>query len=113
MMTTSPRADRSDRRGRDRGGVADLDDMIRRRPEMESGVAAELVPDWATQREAAIAARSAVRWPERLPAATPILLLHGTADWRVDPRQAMTMASKLLELKRPFRLVLLEGEITV
>lgn len=91
------------------GGVADLGDVIARRPEMESGVAAELVPDWASRREAAIAERSAVRWPERLAATTPILLLHGTADWRVDPSQAMTMASKLLELKRPFRLVLLEG----
>jgi dipeptidyl aminopeptidase/acylaminoacyl peptidase len=91
------------------GGMADLDDMIRRRPEMESGVAAELVPRWATERDAAIAARSAVHWPEKLPAKTPLLLLHGTADWRVHPRQAMTMASKLLDLKRPFRLVLLEG----
>lgn len=91
------------------GGMADFDDMIKRRPEMESDVAAELVPGWTQQREAAIAARSAVRWPERLPATTPILLLHGTADWRVHPSQAMTMASKLLDLKRPFRLVLLEG----
>jgi dipeptidyl aminopeptidase/acylaminoacyl peptidase len=36
-------------------------------------------------------------------------LLHGTADWRVSPRDAMDMADRLYALKRPFRLVLFEG----
>jgi dipeptidyl aminopeptidase/acylaminoacyl peptidase len=90
-------------------GLADAFDNVARRPEMERGVFAELVPGFAKDREAALASRSAVRWAGKLAQNTPILLLHGTADWRVHPGEALAMASRLLELKRPFRLVMLEG----
>lgn len=89
-------------------GLADLEASLRLRPELEP-VARDLIPRFDTEREGQLAARSAVRWAGRLPAATPILLLHGTADWRVDPRQALAMASALLEAKRPYRLTLFEG----
>lgn len=89
-------------------GLSDAFDNVSRRPEME-GVFAELAPGWAKDREGALAARSAVRWVEKLPPRTPILLLQGTADWRVPPNETLAMASRLLELKRPFRLVMLEG----
>jgi len=89
-------------------GMADATEGIKRRPEMET-VYAELVPDYAENKEAALAARCAVRWPEKLFKKTPILLLHGSADWRVHPTQALTMASKLYENNHPFRLVFFEG----
>jgi dipeptidyl aminopeptidase/acylaminoacyl peptidase len=76
---------------------------------MESGVFAELVPNWAQDREAALAAHSAVRWPEKLCKTTPILLLHGSADVRVNPREALSMADALYEAHHPFRFVLFEG----
>jgi len=72
-------------------------------------VFSELVPDYDKNKEAALDARSAVRWPEKLNKKTPILLLHGTADWRVHPTEALTMVSKLYESKHPFRFVLFEG----
>lgn len=90
-------------------GMADFQRMVTLRPEMDSGVAAECIPGWATDRAAAIEARSAVRWADRLPATTPILLIHGTADWRVDPRDALDMASALYAARRPYRLFMLEG----
>jgi dipeptidyl aminopeptidase/acylaminoacyl peptidase len=90
-------------------GMADAFDIIARRPEMETGVFAQLVPDYGPNKTAALAARSAVRWPEKLHKATPILILHGTADWRVSPTEAMRMASALYEKRHPFRFVLLEG----
>jgi dipeptidyl aminopeptidase/acylaminoacyl peptidase len=90
-------------------GMADAFDMVTRRPEMESGVFAELVPNWAQDREAALAAHSAVRWPEKLCKTTPILLLHGSADVRVNPREALSMADALYEAHHPFRFVLFEG----
>jgi len=90
-------------------GLADAFDNVARRPEMERGVFAELVPGFARDREAALASRSAVRWAGKLAPRTPILLLHGTADWRVHPTQALAMASRLLELGRPYRLVMFEG----
>ena len=90
------------------GGVTDAAAMLARRPEMER-VFAELVPGWPESREQALAARSALRWPEKLPASTPLLLLHGSADWRVDPSQSLDMAAALVRLHRPVRLVLFEG----
>ena len=78
---------------------------------MEEHVYAELIPGWddPETRSQAIEARSALRWADQLPASTPILILHGTADWRVDPGQALGMAGALLEARRPYRLVMFEG----
>lgn len=90
------------------GAVADSFQLLARRPEMAE-VYGRLVPGWGERREEVVAARSPIRWPERLAARTPILLLHGTADWRVHPTQSLRMAAALLALRRPFRLVLLEG----
>jgi len=89
-------------------GVTDLPDMLARRSEMEDVLQA-LVPGYGEKRDEALAARSAVRWVDRLPKQTPILILAGTADWRVHPKQALDMAAALLEAKRPFRLVVFEG----
>lgn len=91
------------------GGTADLFDNSKRRPEMENEVYRAFIPNYATDKETALAARSAVRWPEKLHKNTPILLLHGGADWRVHPHQALTMATQLYETKHPFRFVFFEG----
>jgi len=92
-------------------GVADAVAGFAQRPDMATHVYAELIPGWddVTRRQAALEACSAVLWADRLPAETPILLLHGTGDWRVDPTQALDMAAALLAARRPFRLVMLEG----
>lgn len=90
-------------------GLADSFDLIRRRPEMVPAVFAELVPEWSTDREAALRARSPVEWVDSLHKGTPLLLLHGTSDWRVDPSQALRMSAALLEARHPFRLVMFEG----
>lgn len=89
-------------------GMADLADSVARRPDMER-VAAELIPEWATDRAAAIESRSAVRWAEKISATTPVLLLHGTADDRVDVSQAQGMAAALAAAGRAHELVLFEG----
>jgi dipeptidyl aminopeptidase/acylaminoacyl peptidase len=90
-------------------GSADLERWISLRPEMDTEVAAQIVPNWKTERARAIEARSAVRFVDRMPANVPILLVHGTADWRVDPRDSMDMASALFAAKKPFSLLLIEG----
>lgn len=90
-------------------GAADLERWISLRPEMETEVAAQIIPDWTSNRAQAIAARSAVRFADRLPANVPILLVHGTADWRVDPRDSMDMAQALFANRKPFSLLLIEG----
>jgi dipeptidyl aminopeptidase/acylaminoacyl peptidase len=90
-------------------GLSDSYDMVERRPGMETNVYSELVPDWETNRDAALRARSPVIWADKLSKKTPILLLHGSSDWRVDPSQTLNMADTLLRLNHPFRLVIFEG----
>lgn len=54
-------------------------------------------------------ARSPIRWPGKMNETTPILIFHGTADRRVPARDSLDLASELLRLRHPFRLVMLEG----
>jgi dipeptidyl aminopeptidase/acylaminoacyl peptidase len=91
-----------------RSGVSDALSWVEQRPEMAE-IFAEIVPGYAEEPDAALLARSPARWAERLAAETPLLLLHGTADWRVPPDAALRMASALQAARRPYRLVLLEG----
>ena len=53
--------------------------------------------------------RSIVKFPEKLPKDTPILIIHGTKDERVLPHDSIDLSYHLLRLKIPFRLVMLEG----
>jgi dipeptidyl aminopeptidase/acylaminoacyl peptidase len=53
--------------------------------------------------------RSIVKFADKLSKTTPILIIHGTEDERVLPHDSMDLSYKLLELKIPFRLVMLEG----
>ncbi len=53
--------------------------------------------------------RSALYWTEKFSKKTPLLIMHGTADWRVNPLDSIKLAEKLYEQKMPFRLVMFEG----
>ncbi|MCW9065936.1 MAG: prolyl oligopeptidase family serine peptidase [Ignavibacteriaceae bacterium] len=53
--------------------------------------------------------RSIVKFADKLSKDTPILIIHGTKDERVLPHDSLDLSYKLLELKIPFRLVMLEG----
>lgn len=90
-------------------GASDAFDAARRRPEMETQVYAQLIPGFATNRDAALAARSPVLWADKLAKKTPLLLLQGSADSRVHPSQAFKMAEQLFAHQHPFRLVFFEG----
>lgn len=91
------------------GGVSDAFATISARPDMETYVYAELVPDYPARKEAALKARSPVQWPERLCPTTPLLLLHGASDWRVGVDQSISMAEGLMKVEHPVRLVVFEG----
>ncbi len=53
--------------------------------------------------------RSAFYWPEKIYKKTPILITHGSSDWRVNVQDSIRMAGKLQEYKVPIRLVIFEG----
>lgn len=53
--------------------------------------------------------RSAVYWANRFSNKTPLLIMHGTSDWRVNPLDSIQLSQKLLRYKKPFRLIMFEG----
>jgi dipeptidyl aminopeptidase/acylaminoacyl peptidase len=89
-------------------GLSDLFENGRARPEMESNFK-RFMPDYAADREEALRKRSAIRWVDRIPKNVPILVEHGTADWRVSVSQGFEMAHALAESKHPVRLIVYEG----
>lgn len=53
--------------------------------------------------------RSALSWPEKFSPNVPILLMHGTSDWRANPMDSLRLAQQFQKLKIPYRLVMYEG----
>ncbi len=91
------------------GAVSDSYKSIKDRPAMETGVLAELIPNYETQKEEALYERSAVKWADKFPKNVPILMLHGNADWRVKPEQSLTLALEFEKYRIPYRLIMFEG----
>ena len=90
--------------------LADLPAEARRRPELAEGPWGALIPDFATRRDEVMRARSAVYFIDQV-ATPPILLLHGTADWRADPDNSYAIARKLQARGRPYALHVLENDV--
>jgi len=91
------------------GAISDLEAMIEDRPEMETGVLSEVIPQYQNNKALELEKRSAIKWAEKLPENTPLLILHGNADWRVKCDQSIRMALELDKLRKPYRLVIFEG----
>lgn len=53
--------------------------------------------------------RSAAFWPDKFSKKSPLLIMHGTGDWRVSPLDSIELAEGLYKNKVPYRLVLFEG----
>ncbi len=90
------------------GGLSDLFMMMTSRPGMEE-VYYDVIPGYAQHKEQSLDARSAIRHVDRICKTTPVLMLHGTADWRVVPQMALDMAEAFQKEQIPYRLVMLEG----
>lgn len=91
------------------GAVSDQENIIHDRPEMESKVLSELIPNYAENKISELEKRSAIKWVERFPKDVPILILHGTSDWRVKPEQSLNLALEFQKHKIPYRLIMFEG----
>lgn len=53
--------------------------------------------------------RSVSEWVEELPKHVPLLLMHGTADWRVNPMDSLELSRRCFLEKVPCRLIMYEG----
>lgn len=89
-------------------GAANAFTTVKNRPAMDSAYM-RLAPGYWQNRDSVLKARSAVYWPEKLCPTTPLLLLTGSADWRVAPEEQMEMVQKLYAIRHPLRFFLYEG----
>jgi len=89
------------------GSPTDIYGDNKRRPAMVK-VFEELVPDFATKTEERMRERSAIYWPDKIN--VPLLLLHGGADWRSDPGDALSLAQKLQSLGKTYELIVYAGD---
>lgn len=90
-------------------GVTNAFVNIATRPEMDTFVYSQLIPNYTTNKEEALKERSAVFWADKLCKSTPLLIMHGSADWRVRLDESLELIKKLYELKHPVRYIIYEG----
>lgn len=83
-------------------GISDLISWGQERPAL-AGVYKRLIPDFEKRGEESLRERSAVYWADKINA--PLLLLHGTADWRVNTSQVLTLAEKLQANGKKYELI--------
>lgn len=90
------------------GLPADLLSSYRRDPRSANSLRA-LIPDFESNSEAALRARSAVYWPEEIQ--LPLLLIAGSADPSVATHTgSVALAARLGDLQKGYELVVYEGD---
>jgi dipeptidyl aminopeptidase/acylaminoacyl peptidase len=89
-------------------GLTDLQKTIESRPEFDS-LWVNLIPGFTTNKEEALNQRSATKFADKINKSTPILMLQGTADWRVPANQVLDLVNIFYRNKQPFRFILYEG----
>jgi dipeptidyl aminopeptidase/acylaminoacyl peptidase len=53
--------------------------------------------------------RSPIKWVGEISSMVPLLIMHGTSDWRVDVTHSLDMAKELYKSNKLFRLKIYEG----
>ena len=85
------------------GAVADNFSSIKDRPELETSVLSELIPNYSENNDVELKKRSAIKWVDKFPEDVPILMLHGNSDWRVKPEQSLNLALEFEKYRIPER----------
>ncbi|MCB0847151.1 MAG: prolyl oligopeptidase family serine peptidase [Bacteroidetes bacterium] len=83
-------------------GVSDLLKRVPERPDMETNVYAECIPNYWENKEAELKKRSVIYWADELPKSTSLLIVCGSNDERVNPGNSRNLAEKLKELNYDF-----------
>lgn len=94
------------------GAFTDLElllrDMTRGNANGTAALIKQVWPDYDANSAAIIQRRSALRWAEQLD--VPLLIMHGGADPQVTPTMALDLGRRLAELKKPFELIIFDGD---
>jgi dipeptidyl aminopeptidase/acylaminoacyl peptidase len=88
-------------------GLADLQQNASVRPEMLKEFA-ETIPAFAQHEVESLQDRSAVRWADKID--VPVLLMHGTADWRVYAVEALHLAQELHRANKTYQLIMFAND---
>ncbi|MBP1581637.1 MAG: S9 family peptidase [Oscillospiraceae bacterium] len=88
-------------------GISDSFIMYQSREWDMKEVYHELVGGGPKEKREEFIARSATYWPEKI--IPPMLILQGTADWRVTPNQGRKMYRKLKEVGKECKLIIYPG----
>ena len=83
-------------------GVSNLFEEIQFRPEMETKVFSECIPNYWENKKTELEKRSVIFWANELNKKSSLLILCGTKDERVNPKQADEIAIKLKEINYNF-----------
>lgn len=90
-------------------GAANAFKQLTNRPDFEEHVYSKYIPNYYKNKEEELKKRSAVFWANEMCKTTPILIMHGSSDWRVSASESLELVSKLYEYKHPVRFILFEG----
>jgi dipeptidyl aminopeptidase/acylaminoacyl peptidase len=88
-------------------GSSDLFILKKQRPEMNT-LFQELIPDYDSNQKNLLQDRSARYWANKFE--TPLLIVHGTSDWRAPFEDANRMDAILTKLKKPHQFVVYPNE---
>lgn len=79
-------------------GPTDLFKTLLERPEMETKVIAECIPNYWKNKDSELKKRSVIYWADQMYKESSLLILYGTNDKNVNPEQSRTLAKKLKEI---------------
>jgi dipeptidyl aminopeptidase/acylaminoacyl peptidase len=86
------------------GAFTSLEALMAERPEMYQPLIQRVWPNYEEQKAEIVRRRSAVQWAAQID--VPILIMHGGADWSVNPRQSLLLAQKLQEAGKIYSLII-------
>lgn len=87
--------------------ISDSFELIKKRPNMAK-LMGQLVPSFNENREQELRKRSPRLWANELNPEVPILILHGSYDWRTEIKQAEMLSEALQESEHSHKLVIYE-----
>ncbi|MEX6626804.1 alpha/beta hydrolase family protein [Tenacibaculum salmonis] len=82
--------------------TVDLFETIKFRPEMETEVFTECIPNYWKNKETELKKRSAIYWADELDKNSSVLIICGTNDKKVNPQQSERIAEKLKKINYNF-----------
>lgn len=91
------------------GAASDLRMVMDTRLDTFESVYIDNIPGYLDNKAVSLNERSAINRVEDICKTTPILMLHGSADWRVVPEMALELSEAFIKEKIPHRLVIFEG----